>query len=63
MKKRWFSLALALMMALSLAVPAFAAENGAPVGSYTVDLDKPDDAEMGADGEFTVRYLTSSRSY
>ncbi len=50
-------------MALSLAVPAFAIEDDVPVGSYTVDLDKPDTEEMGVYGEFTVRYLTSSRSY
>lgn len=63
MRKRLASLALALAMALALAVPAFAAEGDVPVGSYTVDLDKPNTAEMGVYGEFTVRYLTSSRSY
>lgn len=63
MRKKLISLALALVMALSLAVPAFAEDNAVPAGSYTLDLNDPDFAEMGVDGEFMVRYLTSSRSY
>lgn len=63
MKKQLISLALALVMALSLTVPAFARDSAVPEGSYTVDLNKPDPDKMGTDGEFTVRYLTSSRSY
>lgn len=63
MRNRLIPLVLALVMALSLAVPAFAEDGAAPIGSYTLDLNNPDLDEMGVDGEFTVRYLTSSRSY
>ena len=63
MKKRFLTVFLALTLCLGLAVPAFAEEAAAPSGSYTVDLDEPNPDEMGVDGEFTVRYLTSGRSY
>ena len=63
MKKRFLAITLALALCLGLAIPAFAADSEVPTGSYTVDLNKPDSAEMGVDGEFTVRYLNSSRSY
>lgn len=63
MKKRFTAVFLAVALCLGLCVPAFAADSEVPEGSYTVNLDKPDPAEMGVDGEFTVRYLTSGRSY
>lgn len=68
MKKPLAAMFLALALCLGLAIPALAADPAGaqpavPEGSYTVDLDKPDSAEMGVDGQFTVRYLTSGRSY
>lgn len=63
MKKRLLSVFLALALCMGLAVPAIAADCEVPTGSCAVDLDAPDLAEMGVDGEFMARYLNSSRSY
>ena len=60
MKKRWISLALALTMAISLAVPALAADGSAYSGSFTYNLDDPNLSygNVGVFSAYRVKTLT-----